>query len=261
MTKNKVVWLFLFITFFLFSETDAQRIVPIHSHNDYEHEKPLYDAISCFVKSIEADVYLRNDTMFVCHSVKECKPGRTLEKMYFKPLAEMIEKGNWNYNETLFLLIDIKSDAAETYEALKPLFEKYSNMLTSYKNGIKTADKEITVIISGNRPVNIIKGETECYAAIDGRWNEYDFMESPDLYPLISNNWFSMPVIAEGNNDDEKFAYIQRTIKNLNNSGKLVRFWGTPDSPVMWELLKKLGVNLINTDRVKELTDYIKNEK
>ena len=37
-----------------------------HSHNDYEHQVPLYEALSYGAGSVEADVWLVGDELLVC---------------------------------------------------------------------------------------------------------------------------------------------------------------------------------------------------
>jgi hypothetical protein len=38
---------------------------PIHSHNDYWRDVPFYSALSVGAFSVEADVWLLNDTLYV----------------------------------------------------------------------------------------------------------------------------------------------------------------------------------------------------
>lgn len=47
----------------------TQGIMPknVHSHNDYWRAKPFYTALSNGVISVEADVWLYNGTLYVCH--------------------------------------------------------------------------------------------------------------------------------------------------------------------------------------------------
>ena len=77
---KKVAFLFL-----LFCSTGvcAQSIVSkAHAHNDYEHEKPFYEAFSLGFGSIESEVYAVNGQLLVAHDVKDLKASRTLQKLY-----------------------------------------------------------------------------------------------------------------------------------------------------------------------------------
>lgn len=39
-----------------------------HAHNDYEHERPLFDALSHGFTSVEVDVHLVDGKLYVSHN-------------------------------------------------------------------------------------------------------------------------------------------------------------------------------------------------
>ena len=59
-----------------------------HAHNDYEHDRPLLDALDHGFTSVEADIYLVDGALLVAHNRRDVKPERTLEKLYLDPLQE-----------------------------------------------------------------------------------------------------------------------------------------------------------------------------
>jgi hypothetical protein len=61
-------------------------------------------------------------------------------------------------------------------------------MLSSDNNG-KLRQRKVTVIISGLRPVEMIRKESQRFVFIDSRVTEKDFGESSYLVPLISDSW------------------------------------------------------------------------
>src|SRR5436190_2604268 len=61
-----------------------------HAHNDYEHPRPLLDALDCGFCSVEADVFLVGDKLFVGHSWYELRAERTLVSLYLDPLKKRI---------------------------------------------------------------------------------------------------------------------------------------------------------------------------
>lgn len=56
-----------------------------HAHNDYEHPRPLFDALDHRFGSVEADIYLVGDQLLVAHDPVELDPTRTLESLYLAP--------------------------------------------------------------------------------------------------------------------------------------------------------------------------------
>ncbi len=67
---------------------DAVVLLPqAHAHNDYQHARPLKDALEHGFCSVEADVFPVRDQLLVGHSVLELRRARTLTDLYLKPLA------------------------------------------------------------------------------------------------------------------------------------------------------------------------------
>src|SRR5438132_815946 len=93
--------------------TDAG-VVPLrqaHAHNDYEHKRPLQDALDHGFCSVEADVFLVDGAMLVGHDQKDLRPERTLEKLYLTPLRERVRANSgrvYRNGPTVYLLIDVK---------------------------------------------------------------------------------------------------------------------------------------------------------
>ncbi len=136
-------------------------VLPAHSHNDYEHERPLFDALAYNFKSIEADVYLVGDSLFVAHNSEDIKPGRTLRTLYLEPLKNQIKKNKgsvYGNGEEIILFIDIKDDGLKTYQLLHKILEGYKKYLTVFENGVKKTGS-IMVVVSGNRPFDFMQNQ------------------------------------------------------------------------------------------------------
>src|SRR5437762_12180166 len=85
-----------------------------HAHNDYEHKRPLLDALDNGFCSVEADIFLVEHELLVGHARKDLKPERTLQKLYLDPLRERIKANGgkvYSGGPTVFLLIDVKTEA------------------------------------------------------------------------------------------------------------------------------------------------------
>lgn len=194
MEVKKVVsfFLFLFVIFGCESNISEKiRVWPAHSHNDYERPRPLFDALDCHFKSVEADVYSVGDSLFVAHNFDQIKLGRTLRNMYLDPLEKRIAENNgsvYGNGEEIILLIDIKDDAMRTCQLLDKIFQNYHEMLTIFQNGEKKKGS-LMVVISGNRPFDYMKSQTKRYASYDGCLEDLDSEISPELMPMISDNW------------------------------------------------------------------------
>src|SRR5436190_846130 len=52
-----------------------------HAHNDYEHKRPLLDALECGFTSVEADIWLVKGQLLVAHTPLAWDTKRTLEAL------------------------------------------------------------------------------------------------------------------------------------------------------------------------------------
>jgi hypothetical protein len=156
-----------------------------HAHNDYEHKRPLLDALTNGFTSVEADIYLVEGRLLVAHDKKDVDAGKTLERLYLDPLKELAagKKSIFKEGGTLTLLIDLKTEADSTYEALKQVLSKYAEALTTFE-GEKINTNAITVILSGNRPREALLREKKRFAAFDGR-----LADLGQGHPVTSCRW------------------------------------------------------------------------
>src|SRR3954465_10407456 len=89
-----------------------------HAHNDYQHARPLLDALDRGFGSVEANIYLVDGALLVAHDRDSVRPDRTLESLYLAPLRawSQAHAGRVYANRPpLTLLIDVKSDADSTW--------------------------------------------------------------------------------------------------------------------------------------------------
>ncbi len=60
-----------------------------HAHNDYNHPVPFYTAYDAGFGSIEADIILQDNHLYVAHDEKDIDTGRTLQSLYLNPLQQV----------------------------------------------------------------------------------------------------------------------------------------------------------------------------
>lgn len=230
-----------------------------HAHNDYEHTRPLLDALDRGFGNVEADVWLVDGRLLVAHNAKDAKPERTLEKLYLDPLRERVRKNGgrvYRGGPTIVLLIDVKSEAVATYAALHDVLKNYAAMLTTFR-GPAVADSAITVIVSGNRAPVEMAAQDVRYAAIDGRAGDLETNPAPTLVPWISDNWQKVFMWKwTGPMPDGDRAALRTFVERAHAQGRKVRFWNTPDRPDAWRLLLDAGVDVIGTDDLAGLAAF-----
>ena len=231
-----------------------------HAHNDYEHPRPLLDALDCGFASVEADVYLVGGKLLVSHNLKDVKPERTLDALYLNPLRERVKQNGgrvYRGGPTITLLIDVKSEAAATYAALHETLKNYAAMLTVFRGGAAEPGA-ITVIVSGARAPAAMAAQPLRYAAMDGRIEDLTGKTASAFVPWISDSWSKVFTWRwTGAMPDEERAKLKTITEQAHSQGRRVRFWNTPDTPEAWRLLFDAGVDLLNTDQLTGLQAFL----
>lgn len=243
------------------STESKQPLKHAHAHNDYEHSRPLLDALDRGFTSIEADIYLVDGELLVAHYQKDVKRDRTLEKLYLQPLYERFKKnriGIYPSGEAITLLVDIKNQGAATYRVLEKQLAKYADMLSVTRSGRHIVGA-VTIIISGDRPVEAVKASNPCYVGIDGRLSDLQSDEPSWLIPLISDNWL-LNFRYRGNDamPEEERARLASIVKQAHDKNRRVRFWATTESEQLWRELQTAGVDLIGTDNLDRLEMFFR---
>jgi hypothetical protein len=248
-------------------------IIPLihaHAHNDYEHTRPLFDALSHGFCSVEADIHLVDGKLLVAHNLRDTSPEKTLEAMYLEPLRKLAKGHNgkiYGSEPRFFLLIDLKSDFAKIYPVLRKVLEGYSDLVTQWKMepepraGIgkwKSYSNTVTVVLTGNAQTATFPKETGRFAGIDGHLDRLPSMKPGDAVLWISENWKSFfHWNGKGAIPPEERAKLLDYVERVHGKGKLIRFWNAPENPTFWTEMARDGVDLLNTDDLAGLENFL----
>ena len=260
----RALTLFALLTLAGFRGVSAQptALAHAHAHNDYVHARPLLDALERGFNSIEADVYLVGGRLLVAHSRDSVDATRTLESLYLAPLRAYVQQhGGRAFPGTgpLTLLIDVKADSEGSYVVLDALLRRYADLFTIDAGG-EVIEGPVVAIISGARAIGTMGKARVRFAGIDGRIADLhaDARASRTLMPLISDTWDritkwkgvgEMPANVKGD--------VEQVVELAHKHGQRVRFWGTPDNEVVWQLLLDAKVDLIGADDLDALRDFL----
>jgi hypothetical protein len=231
-----------------------------HAHNDYEHKRPLLDALDHGFCSVEADIYLVDGKLLVAHDRSKVKPEGTLEHLYLDPLRERasLRRGKiYGSEEHFWLLIDIKSDGKSVYPVLQKVLEGYRGMLTRYE-GKESHPGAVTIVLSGNRPRELVHAEGSRLVALDGLLADLDTNPPALLVPWISEPWSKLfQWNGRGKIGDADQLKLQVLLKRIHGQGRLARFWGAPDTPEFWTMAVANSIDLINSDDLEGLQKFL----
>jgi len=124
-------------------------------------------------------------------------------------------------------------------------------------------DGAIVVIISGNRAREAMAGEAVRYAGYDGRLEDLGSGAPSTFIPLISDKWTAHFMWqGRGPMPESERQRLRDIVETAHTQGQRVRFWATPDDrsearQAMWRELLSAGVDLINTDDLDGLQQFL----
>ena len=105
---RQLLLFFLYASIFLLcSQPLTYTTSNAHSHNDYEQKVPFLTAYNAEFGSIEADIFLQNDSLYIAHDTEELKVHRTLREYYLELLEKLVKQnGGHPYKECLKAVAD-----------------------------------------------------------------------------------------------------------------------------------------------------------
>jgi len=230
-----------------------------HSHNDYEHARPLAEALSHGFWSVEADVLLQKGQLLVAHDFIDVSTNKTLQSLYLDPLRAYFKTNRMaGGTPPLTLLIDVKSAAEPTYAVLRDVLANYADILTRFEsNTIHT--NAVMVIISGERAVPMMAAERSRFSAVDGRLPDLATNAPVALVPLISDNWTKQfKWRGTGALSVDERTKLRELVRQTHAQGRRLRLWAAPDNEAGWKELYESGVDLLNTDHLAELERFLR---
>jgi hypothetical protein len=241
--------------------------VPVHSHNDYWRRIPLFEALGSGCISVEADVHLRDDELYVAHTslTVNKSPATTLREMYLVPLQRMLDDRNANATnglwkgiydsapeQTVVLLVDFKDDGHETLAVLdRQLQELRDREFLSFWNGRGRINRPLTIVATGNAPFASILSLNDTHrdiffdAPLDRlvSINDNSSTDPPIFAYNISNSYFAStrwhfarlwawrdPSLPEPETPWEKDFWSSQ-LEQAKARGLVSRYWDTPNSP------------------------------
>lgn len=239
-----------------FAQQRNYSVANAHAHNDYEHPVPFYTAYNAGFGSIEADVILYNNQLCVAHDTAHITPQRTLQSLYLDPLQQAIQKHKGyvyaDRSKTLFLLIDLKTPAEPTLRALLKALRQYQAI---------TACRGLKIVITGNQPDILKLTSYPSYVYFDGHTDKIYTPEALVRIALFSDDFRNYTKWkGEGNLPDSARVKIEATVTKTHRLNKPIRFWAAPDTPNAWSQFMHLNVDYINTDKIPEISEFLKKQ-
>ena len=172
--------------------------------------------------------------------------------------------------QTLYLFVDVKTNGTTTFpevvKALEPL--RSAGYLTNVSSSGEVTTGQVTVVGTGNTPLNQVQGVTPRDYFFDGPLPELGTTASnitADVSPIASTDFAA--VFGEIRNEtfsDDQLSLLRSQIATAHGKGIMVRYWDQPGWPVgtrnaIWRLLWNEGADLLNVDDLEGVANFWQN--
>lgn len=244
--------------------SDVQPLERAHAHNDYEHDRPLHDALDHGFTSVEADVWLVEGDLYIGHDGPDMT--RTLANTYLEPLARRFRQNGGSvyphWTGQFRLMVDVKSDGSAAWPVIERELARFPELLTTYRRG-RVLPGAVTAVVSGNRDRAAMESAAVRRTFYDGRLGDLATGTPSTLMAMVSDNWtrhFTWQGV--GPMPEAERAKLRSIVSTAHARGYDVRFWATPDQvgdarTAVWRELLAAGVDAINTDDLAALHDFL----
>lgn len=238
----------------------AQYPILVHSHNDYEHIAPFYQAYAQKITSIECDMrYMGGGDFYVSHNAQDARPDINFDNSYLQPIvrAYSLNGGHaWadDASRPLQLLIDIKSDDPDVFlMALIKKLRKYPEVFDRSVNPMACQ-----VVMTGNRPDPSQWYKYPSFIMFDGLIDKTYTPDQLARVALISERFGQYSQWnGKGTLILEEEKAVKAVIAKAHALGKPIRFWGCPDTVSTWYTWINFGIDYINTDHPEICCEFL----
>ncbi|MBK7862869.1 MAG: hypothetical protein IPJ65_30525 [Archangiaceae bacterium] len=238
---------------------DAGYFPYAHAHNDYEHPRPLLDALDARFYSVEADLWLRDGGIAVSHDATTAKG--LLDALYLDPLQARVTATGSVYGDGVpfVLWLDLKDGSRGLRVALETMLARYP-MLTVYEADGGVTPGAVTAVLTGSdaskkafvrefsvRHANRDQGSWDAGdAPVDGTWGWYAIDWAN--YML----WDGTMSIS-----GSERAKLECLVASIHGKGARLRFWNNPETNAYRAIALDVGIDLIGTDELQEAHDFL----
>jgi len=223
---------------------DPGLLLRSHAHNDYEHERPLIEALEHRFYSVEVDVYWQGGELVVAHYPWENRGE--LSSLYLDPLVELIHERGTAYGDghPLTLWVDLKDDSDDLVDELHTRLAAHPDVFARFAGDDVVDDAPVHVVLTG-------ASAKARYVDRDERFAIRDSNDFNDADPAANARWAHYALNA-GAVDD-----MAATAAAVHDKNKQVRLYAAVDDDNSWCTQLNADVDFIGTDRIADLAAFL----
>jgi hypothetical protein len=227
-----------------------------HAHNDYEHPRPLLDALDQKFESVEADIWLDGSDLGVSHDGRPFKGS--LKALYLDPIAaRLTANGGSVYGDgkPFFLWICLKEGGPAIQDVLATQLADYA-FLTRFDDAGEVQAGPVTVVLTGDsagKQALVTRAAPRPYIRDSNDYSPNDPL-ADGKWGYYAVNYFSfMQWDGTGTIPRTQLRQLQNLVNGAHALGRRIRIYSNPDTVPYWTEAKAAHADFIGTDKLAEL--------
>ncbi|MDP3237357.1 MAG: hypothetical protein Q8N26_31510 [Myxococcales bacterium] len=221
-----------------------------HAHNDYEHPRPLFDALDAGFESVEVDVWIDGTDIGVSHTGAPFKGS--LKALYLDPLAQLVRtRGRVNRSGgPFFLWLDLKQGDQRLLDLIATQLAEYP-MLTRFQDDQPALSGAVTVILTGSdsgKKALVERPSPRPYIRDSNSYSPMDPQSDSKWGAYALNYNAFMQWDGQGTISAAQQRQLDNLVAGAHQAGRQVRLYAAPETPAWWRVARKSGVDFVGGD-------------
>ena len=259
-----------------------------HSHNDYHQSDPLFSSLRHGIKSIEVDVFPRNNDLWVAHTIFDLNPERTIHNLYIEPLLSLFRRSRVPENRSTTSSYYAARPEKSLIEQQRPFprsgrQERANNHLIDFRSGVihllvdfkGDPDKSAELLQRAVAPLKPFLSRVDKKGQFhQGKITVLISGNRPKEGSLVHHNGERF-LFVDGRHHDIKRntdttlvplvsfpwrdlhlaralgrgeQHMMNIVRQAHDQGKRIRIWGAPNCEEAWLSMVKSNIDLVSVD-------------
>ncbi|HNW49994.1 MAG TPA: hypothetical protein PKH79_02860 [Prolixibacteraceae bacterium] len=257
-----LVGLFLFVG--IIGGKSQVKIMPnLVLTQEFFSDKDIYPTFTQGVVHYEAQIMYIYGEVYVTSQMPDSANHTmpTFRSAYLLPIYSQYKKNGGkvheNFDEEMYLFMDVKFDVKKTYQKLWEELSPYNEILT-YRMGPQWHQGKLRIVFVGNAPLRVLQQERISFAAAQGTVDDINKNYDSKMMPVIGINFekdFTWNGVGKMQFDE--FMKFKDIIRKAHEQGKKVRVYNCPEEDNIWDVLVTAGVDFINCKNAAKFSTFL----
>jgi len=262
--KKLILLSIFFLSIGILRGTTQVQIMPnMVLTQEFFSEKDIWSTFTQGVLHYDAQIMYIYGEVYVTSQMPDSANHKmpTFRSSYLLPIYSQYKKNGGkiheNYDEEMYLFLNIKYDVKKTYQKLWEELSPYNEILT-YRIGPQWHQGKLRIVFVGNAPLRVLQQERVSFAAAQGTTEDLSKNYDSKTMPIIGidferdMNWNGV-----GKMPFDEFMKFKDIIRKTHEQGKKLRVFNCPEEENIWDVLVTAGVDFINCSNAAKFNKFL----